>query len=316
MPRRKKAPPPKKASRGNTVFLVCAILLLNGLALGTVLLILSTPKERHFCGNWLSRQVSGLGRWLPRANSSSPQPTRSQDDEKYYAYAGLPVSVTYPYAISTFTNIAYTVGYCEVRKGPAWVAYRLFQPENRHEMEPVSLPLRADLRTVSQIRSDQLAHVDFLPELLASANPIGICYGKDAWKETFLMSNITPRHWRLRDLLWNEWDNQLSRRMTSRFREVWVVSGAVFPSVAVKIGPGIAIPSAYYHILLVESEGRPKIMSFLLPQQPAHQPGKQEWNDFLVSINELEARTGFDFFPSLKNSNQTSLEARPSPLPW
>ena len=37
---------------------------------------------------------------------------------------------TYPNVLLTLTNVGYAVGYDEVRKNPAWVAYRLFKVEN------------------------------------------------------------------------------------------------------------------------------------------------------------------------------------------
>lgn len=81
---------------------------------------------------------------------------------------------------------------------------------------------------------------------------------------------------------------------------VWVYAGPIYgPGVMERIGPeeDIEVPPAFFQIVVRERSGSdPLVLAFLLPH---HERAHGEIEDFLVSIDVIEALTGLDFFASL-----------------
>lgn len=76
-----------------------------------------------------------------------------------------------------------------------------------------------------------------------------------------------------------------------------VVTGAIFPANAQTIGPGaVAVPSHLYKVVLVNERGRARMFAAIIPN--AETSGRS-LDEFLVTIAEVERRTGLTFFPSL-----------------
>ena len=82
--------------------------------------------------------------------SESPEP---ETGDRLFSYAGLPKSTSYPFPITVLTNQGYIAGYCEERKNPAWVSYRVFKLANANS-PPRPSRFTVDTRTTSRIRHD------------------------------------------------------------------------------------------------------------------------------------------------------------------
>ena len=82
-------------------------------------------------------------------------------------------------------------------------------------------------------------------------------------------------------------------------KEVWVFDGCIYGQGSYdKIGSGVEVPPMFFKIVITENEGKPKVSAFLFP----HQTKKHgEIQDYLVSVNLIEAMTGLDFFPDLND---------------
>ena len=66
-------------------------------------------------------------------------------------------------------------------------------------------------------------------------------------------------------------------------------------------------------IVVDESEGRARALAFLLPQEPS---AGGETEDFLTTVDEVERRTGLDFFPELPDVIEAALEGRNPGRVW
>lgn len=66
-------------------------------------------------------------------------------------------------------------------------------------------------------------------------------------------------------------------------------------------------------ILLDESDGRLRAQAFVFPQET---PAFAEPDGYLVTIDEVERRTGLDFLPELPDELETALEARRPERAW
>ena len=74
----------------------------------------------------------------------------------------------------------------------------------------------------------------------------------------------------------------------------------------------VAVPNYFYKILLDNSGGQTKVIAFLLPHKESDKP----LYDFVVSVDELEKRTGIDFFPELEDALENQLEASTTYKQW
>ena len=72
------------------------------------------------------------------------------------------------------------------------------------------------------------------------------------------------------------------------------------------------MPNAFYKILLDYTEPEIKTIAFLLPHKESNQP----LYNFVVSIDEIEAKTGIDFFHHLPDALENKLEASSNYKNW
>ena len=118
--------------------------------------------------------------------------------------------------------------------------------------------------------------------------------------EIMYMSNMAPQHHNNFNGVGGLWykletfvrDELLKKQK----REVWVFAGCIYgPGQYDKIGE-TEVPPMFWKIVITLADNKPKVLAFLFP----HQIKKHgDIDDYLVSIDLLEAMTGLDFFPDL-----------------
>ena len=126
------------------------------------------------------------------------------------------------------------------------------------------------------------------------------------------MSNISPQKHALNAGTWKALEQRIATNYPGRFGEVWVLAGPVFPAQPERLKRRVAVPTAFFMIILDESEGRLRGTAFLLPQDAAG----ADLAAYLTSIDEIERRTGLDFLSDLPDQAEAALEARVAAQPW
>lgn len=211
-------------------------------------------------------------------------------------------------------NEGFLVGWSDLRVNPLWVSYRLQAVD-----DPGSGPrpgFRQDWRTLWPIGTGHYAGSGFDRGHMAPNYAIAAVHGRDAQRDTFYMSNMTPQRPDLNRRLWQRLEEVVMDHFVPRFGAVQVITGPVFPerfldNVLNRVG-FVEIPTAFYKIIVIPGE-RPLALAFLMPQQVR---GDEALDDYLVSIDEVEARTGLDFFPRLPEKAADVLEGRVSTRGW
>jgi len=230
-----------------------------------------------------------------------------------YCYGGMPrpaAAVHDP--ILVLTNSGYLVGYNERRKDPVWVSYRLFKVDR---LQPPSglQKFKVDSRTESKISSDEYIGSGYDRGHCAPHFAISACYGKKAWVETFLMSNILPRRLRLNQGVWENLESTEIRAYAQRFSMIWVTTGPVFGKEAGILKSGVAVPEACYKIIVREENGAPMVMAFLMPQDAT---GSEPPEKFMTSVKAIEQATGLDLFSDLSKDVQDKLKTSKASAMW
>jgi endonuclease G len=209
------------------------------------------------------------------------------------------------------SNTGYVVGYSDALGNPVWVAYHLRDLDLK-EAPPRPDGFQADSRTAARVEPVVYNRSGYDRGHMAPNHAIAAYYGRQAQTETFLMSNVSPQKHELNAGLWKALEQRIASNYPGRFGEVWVLAGPVFGAHPAKLHRLVAVPEAFFMIIVDESDGRVRAEAFLLPQDPV----SMQLDAYLTSIDEIERRSGLDFFNLLPDDAQTALEAKRVARAW
>ncbi len=148
-----------------------------------------------------------------------------------------------------------------------------------------------------------------------------------AMSETFYMSNLSPQAGSFNRGMWKDLEATV-RAWAKKFGRVYVVSGPVLEKPAAEyesIGEDkVTVPKYYYKVLLAplyeneEDAATPDdaenicALGFIFPNEKC----EGSFYDFAVSIDEIERRTGLDFFSGLDGQTQERIESSVNLEEW
>lgn len=211
-------------------------------------------------------------------------------------------------------NQGYSVGYDESLPGPRWSSYRVFPYKDVHLERPASF--RTDVRTTARVTTSEYVRSGYDRGHLAPNYAISVCYGEEAQKETFLLSNIVPQLHPLNAGLWKDLEQRVVRRYVERYGTVWVQVGPVYADPPAKKVGRLPVPEAFWMVISEYERDQQGVraIAYLVPHE-------ENWRDreltrYVVSIRKVESLTGLDFFPKLPPATQDRLESTPAPRAW
>jgi endonuclease G len=137
-----------------------------------------------------------------------------------------------------------------------------------------------------------------------------IDYSRAANDETFLYSNMAPQLAGFnRDMMGHEgaWGRVegLVRKWVYKHDSLMVISGTYFNDEPKYIGNGVGVPSSFYKIILNPTTG--DTVSFWFPH--VEDTGDQIAS-YIVSIDEIEKRTGIDFLARVDDAQENYVEKK------
>lgn len=215
-----------------------------------------------------------------------------------------------------FRNNAYMVGYSDIKGNPLWVVYKLtsLSENTPHLKRPESFS--ADWRNLGLITSSDYTNSGYDRGHMAPNHAIALLYGKQAQVETFLMTNITPQKPSLNQKFWQRLEEMELDSFAPKFKEVWVYTGPLFDEKTTRLKSSyfVEIPDAFYKIYVgVEANGTLKTLAVIVPQNAK---ANDRMEKYLVSIDEVERRSGFDFLHRLEDTMERKLEKEIDTTPW
>lgn len=205
-------------------------------------------------------------------------------------------------------NDGFLVGWSDVRVNPLWVSYQVAAVPDDMRIGPRP-NFQADWRTLWPISADSYAGSGYDRGHMAPNYAIAAVHGRSAQVDTFLMSNMTPQRPNLNRQLWQRLEQSVMDHFAPRFDRLQVITGPVFPerfmdNVFNRVG-FVEVPEAFYKIIVAPHDEAPLALAFIMPQD-VH--GNEPLEDYLVTIDEIEARTGLNFFPDLSAELEAVLE--------
>lgn len=206
----------------------------------------------------------------------------------------------------------YTLSYSSKHQNPEWVAYELqgARLEREHQEERGSFH---DDPKANDPSSSIYSHSGYDRGHLAPAYDMN--FNERAMRESFYMSNVTPQVPDFNRGIWKSLESQV-RNWAKKERRLYVVAGPLLRERVSKNnrlkGTGPTIPRGFFKIV-VDYEGREKKgIAFMFKNKDIDQP----LENFVTSIDRVEAYTGIDFFPELTTKEQKQIEAKADITRW
>jgi len=240
-----------------------------------------------------------------------------------HVYGGMPS----PSAPNILVRNAYVISYHCERRGPNWVAYHLTPdylttPPREGAFDDFrDDPDLACEPSEDEYRSSGYDRGHLVPYAVSGGDRDGD--GLYAWEDpddaetvyqVNYMSNIAPQDDSFnRSGLWRELERWVQNDALKELGELWVIAGCIFGAGQVeRIGPhrDIHVPAMFYKIVIQkpsDPSGDAKVLAFLFPHQRQSHGDKE---DFLVSVDIVEALAGFDFFRAPDDGIDEDLETQ------
>jgi endonuclease G len=133
---------------------------------------------------------------------------------------------------------------------------------------------------------------------------------KTSMSETFYLSNMSPQVPGFNRGKWSTLEDQV-RKWAFTFDGLDVATGPIFEDNIGTIGADkVTVPGYYYKVLYSESK---KIMlGLILPNASSSKSLEQ----FVVTVDQIEQKTGIDFFSGLEDKMENKLEGSVSLIGW
>lgn len=204
----------------------------------------------------------------------------------------------------------YTLSYNEKYEQAEWVAYELKRSYVRYSNferpyfieDPKVKTGSADWRNYKKSGYDK-GH-------LCPAGDME--FAIKAYNDTFFTSNISPQIHDFNGGVWNRLEQKV-RYWATKYEGVYVITGGVLQPNLKTIGQEkVLVPNYFYKILLDNSNGKYKMIAFLVPNAKSDKP----LYDFVVSVDSVEKMTGIDFFPKLDDKAENTLEKSSDYKSW
>lgn len=202
------------------------------------------------------------------------------------------------------TRKAYVTSYNKQTKCPNWVAWTLTKAHTYGSIQRENERFEEDL----DVAAPRATFQDFYNSRYDRGHmcPAGDNkWDEEAMKQSFLLTNICPQNHGLNKEDWNDLEIQC-RTWARRFGELTIVCGPLFEDENPRqIGRNrVTVPSGFFKVVC-RMQPTPAAVGFIFTNDGHHQP----WRQQAVSVDDVEQRTGFNFFHMLPDDVEDAVEA-------
>lgn len=138
-------------------------------------------------------------------------------------------------------------------------------------------------------------------------------YDYDAQEATFFLTNMSPQHKSLNEGAWKNLEEQC-RNWALRDSTLIIVTGPILTDYLTEtIGSTpVTVPDRYFKVVLAPYANPPRAIGFIMPNSKVA-GGVQS---SVVTVDQVEEITGFDFFSSLPDELENEIEAQAKYSDW
>lgn len=206
------------------------------------------------------------------------------------------------------------VGYSESFRVPLWTSYRTFK-KDAYTPLPDRQDFLQDPDSTAAVKYTDFTGSGYTRGHMVPRADIGYRYSGDAQAGTFILTNICPQLESHNSGIWQQLESIICGSLSGStwtpgladtFSQLWVVTGPVLDANPTRLPSQIAIPSAFYKIVVREkSAGEPAALAILTPHEDLETAAMPE---YVTSIRRIEQLTGLNFFPDLPTATQEAFE--------
>lgn len=207
----------------------------------------------------------------------------------------------------------YSLSYSNEYEQAEWVAYEL----RRDELKLPNVKRERYFRKDELVQGGSAHHKDYLNSGFTRGHlaPAGdMAFNEEAMRQSFYMSNMSPQPKAFNNGVWKELEETV-RDWAFDHDNLLIVSGPIFDQKnPQKIGRvGVAVPDRFFKIILDNQDPKREGIAFVIPNQLSNQP----LDDYVVSIDEVEAITNLDFFSDILSENdEDKIESKVNKKHW
>lgn len=200
-------------------------------------------------------------------------------------------------------HTGFTLSYNDAWRIPNWVGYVLTRDEldgneersNKFVPDPLVVGVETHTKDYSHSGYDR-GHMAPAADMKWSAK---------AMRESFYLSNICPQLHNLNAGDWKELEDR-GRDWARQDGAVVIVCGPIVGKKPARIGTNkIAVPDAFFKVILSPTVNRPRAIGFVMPQQKGNRPLRS----YALTVDSVETLTGIDFFTALPDDVEQQLES-------
>jgi endonuclease G len=136
--------------------------------------------------------------------------------------------------------------------------------------------------------------------------------------QTFFLTNMVPQAANNNQGPWNNLENE-SRNIARAGKELFVISGGTFSAGSNTVGNGMVVPDQTFKVIVVldavgqgaaEVSASTRVIAVLMPNENSQISREADWRTFRVSVDTIEAMTGYDLLSDVDTAVQAVVEAR------
>lgn len=221
--------------------------------------------------------------------------------------AGVPKRIAEPAPddIRIIDRGEFKIGWSDKLRHPAWCAYHVIcEAKFEDDKRPCFL---VDKEIATAPKPNHYTNSGYDRGHMVPNHAIVSRYGTSEQRKTFMMSNIAPQSAALNRGVWRDLEHRIADFWTARYGEIWVIVGSVPSANEIKMKTSqVDVPDAYFQLILAQEGLNIRALAIMIPQNI----GWNAWAArYILTIDELEKLTGYDFNSELPSFIQDPLEA-------
>lgn len=243
--------------------------------------------------------------WTVR-NHDNKNESASQTDTSSLTYVDMPNGL--PSQIKEYSN--YTLSFNPETHTPNWVAWVLDGRNTDGNIKRTN-KFWTDETVKGCAQTADYRNTGFDRGHMAPAGDMK--WDQTAMNECFSMANIVPQAHTLNSGSWGKLEEKCRQRAVAD-SVIVIVCGPVpnEPPMAHIGMTGVAVPQRFFKVILSPASRPPKAIGFIMPNGYV-EGGMQKC---AVSVDSVEALTGYDFFSALPDDIETKVESQCSFPQW
>ncbi len=222
------------------------------------------------------------------------------------------------------TRIAYLVSYNSETRIPNWVSWRLTKEHTDGPYSRAGVPYYDENGSafgIGNVSTETIKNGYFMDldsdeprqSLSDWSRDYNMSHGhmcpaadnrwdKSAMNQSFLLTNMCPQDEKLNGGAWQKLEEKC-RTWANKYGSIYIVAGPIFYSSPSRFLGSIAIPDAFFKVVLC-LEGTPRAIGFLYKNDSS----RQSMKDCACSVDSIEEATGYDFFYSIPDEIENEIE--------